>query len=137
MKKAIKIALLVFAAVTLILIIFTVITVSSVSGYSLLHANSIWGSFCSATYQWLIIACLAFVVIWIIIAIKCRKSIIFGINSMAVKIKHTLSSGNNQPLTQNAPQTISQETVIFCTKCGKQISSADKFCNYCGNPVVK
>lgn len=138
MKKANKIILIVLAALTLGLIIFSIVMLSNVSGYSLLYSNSKFGSFCVAAYRWFCMASVLMVIFWAVITVLNRHKIVvfFKRISMAnhANIQQPVMTFNNPQ--EQAPQNTTPNAVAFCTECGKQISASDKFCSSCGNQVL-
>lgn len=133
MKRTTKILLLIFAVLTVLVVVFAIIMLNSVSGDSLLYMNSTIGKIFAVSYHWFLFAAIVFLIFWILLAIKNRK-VILGI-----------FLGNKQRKAQPSPTIIEPSIApieptetsdkIFCTKCGKQISAADRFCQFCGCSV--
>ena len=148
MKKVILFSLL--GAVSLFILIFSIIMLATVSGENLFYTSVDFGSFCAKGYRWAILGLAIVTVTWLILGIKV----------IVPAIKRNVENRKKAAAVQNAlpAQPVYQLTEVsgaanaqlndearlpdisnpkFCPFCGGKLKTNSEFCSQCGKKIPR
>ena len=147
MKKVILFSLL--GAVSLFILIFSIIMLATVSGENLFYTSVDFGSFCAKGYRWAILGLAIVTVTWLILGIKVivpaikrnvenRKKAAAVQNALPAQPVYQLtevSGAANTQLNESAMPDISNPK--FCPFCGGKLKMNSEFCSQCGKKIPR
>lgn len=149
-KKVILLSSL--GAVSLFIVIFSIVMLATISDDNLLYTNVEFGSFCAKGYRWAILALVTAVSVWLVLGIKVivpsiKRNIEKRKNALVLPASEIPQQSVYQPADVNPTAivqpilTVTQavETVKykpkFCPFCGGKLESDSEFCSKCGKKI--
>lgn len=139
MKKPMKIALLVLAALTIAIVITAIVMLNAVSGDTLFYMNARLGSFYAVSYRWFCLASVLLIGMWVALVIRFRKEIAQKLSTFG-RQDTTAKATTKAATTPGVPEGSSSAEEAFdttvCGACGSEIPTSCKFCPFCGETTL-